>query len=349
MARYYPLNYSTFGADFKAALEDYYGSSVTIHAVEDRSITFSCPKICDKPVKIGTAIPSTSFQTKNLDCTVYTDDTMATGVSVMKFNDYASGTFYGYYLVLSRRFLLLQTGYSDRPGVYSILVANATNGRSLVICGTGTSDSGSNARCLYTDVMKLTQIRLDMMATGNAFMSGNQLLLKPVFFGEEYKLDLNEDGTLAYIDGLYSCGKFEAYQPHIGSNYFISACGIYGNTSLGAYAPGTFYIGLESDADDGSAVIPATGGSYVFISAVELLAANWQGDASPYSQVVKIPGVTANSKIELNPSVEQLTVFHNKDLAFVAENEGGVVTVYAVGQKPENDYTIQVTVTEVQA
>lgn len=349
MARYYSLNYASFGDDFKAALEDYYGSGATIHAIEARSITFSCPKICDKPIKIGTAIPSTSFQTKNLDCTVYTDDTMASGVSVMKFNDYTNGTFYGYYLVLSSRFLLLQTGYSDRSCVYSVLVAKATNGRHLVVCGTGASDSGSNARCLYTDVMQLTQIRLDMMATGNAFKCGNQLLLKPVFFGEEYQLDLNQDGTLAYIDGLYSCGKYEAYQPHVGSNYFISACGIYGNTSLGAYAPGTFYIGLEDVEEGVDTVIPATGGKYVFISAVELLAANWQGDASPYSQVVKIPGVTVNSKVELNPSVEQLTVFHDKDLAFVTENVDGVVTVYAIGQKPQNNYTIQVTVTEVQA
>ena len=45
--------------------------------------------------------------------------------------------------------------------------------------------------------------------------------------------------------------------------------------------------------------------------------------------------------------MEQLAIFHNKDLSFVAENEDGVVTVYAIGQKPENDYTMQVTVKEV--
>ena len=46
-------------------------------------------------------------------------------------------------------------------------------------------------------------------------------------------------------------------------------------------------------------------------------------------------------------SVEQLAVFWNKNLGFVAENDGGIVTIYAIGQKPMNDYTIQVTVTEV--
>ena len=83
------------------------------------------------------------------------------------------------------------------------------------------------------------------------------------------------------------------------------------------------------------------------IANVVLLGSGWSGAASPYSQVVTVPGVTARSQVDLTPSVEQLEIFHEKDLAFVAENNGGVVTVYAVGQKPTNDYTIQVTITEV--
>ena len=83
------------------------------------------------------------------------------------------------------------------------------------------------------------------------------------------------------------------------------------------------------------------------ISNVDLLAANWIGTKSPYSQVVQIDGVTENSQVDLTPSIEQLVVFYEKDLGFVTENEDGVVTVYAIGQKPENDYTIQVTITEV--
>lgn len=83
------------------------------------------------------------------------------------------------------------------------------------------------------------------------------------------------------------------------------------------------------------------------ISYIDLLASKWQGAASPYSQVVDVAGATKNSQVDLTPSVEQLSIFHNKDLAFVTENEDGVVTVYAIGQKPTNDYTIQVTITEV--
>ena len=91
----------------------------------------------------------------------------------------------------------------------------------------------------------------------------------------------------------------------------------------------------------------ATGGSSATIGSVPLLASKWVGEASPYSQVVSIAGVTRNSQVDLTPSVEQLAVFHDKDLAFVAENEDGVVTVYAIGDKPTKDYTMQVTIKEV--
>ncbi len=80
---------------------------------------------------------------------------------------------------------------------------------------------------------------------------------------------------------------------------------------------------------------------------VTLLASNWVGNSSPYSQVVTIDGVTKYSKIDLQPNAEQLSVFYEKDVAFIAENENGVVTILCIGQKPVNDYIIQATMTEV--
>lgn len=85
------------------------------------------------------------------------------------------------------------------------------------------------------------------------------------------------------------------------------------------------------------------------IGEVTLLASRWTSSGNLHSQVVTLSGVTPNSQVDLTPSVEQLVVFYEKDLAFVTENEDGVVTVYAIGQKPTNDYTIQVTITEVGA
>lgn len=88
-------------------------------------------------------------------------------------------------------------------------------------------------------------------------------------------------------------------------------------------------------------------GSAVRVGTVTLFAANWIGTESPYHQTVYLPNVTENSMVDLEPSVEQLAIFHDKDLAFVTENEDGVVTVYSIGDKPTNDYTIQVSITEV--
>ena len=83
------------------------------------------------------------------------------------------------------------------------------------------------------------------------------------------------------------------------------------------------------------------------IAYIDLLSSGWNGEANLYAQIVNIDGITEYSKVDINPSVEQLAVFYEKDIAFVAENEDGVVTVYCIGQKPTADYTIQVTITEV--
>lgn len=83
---------------------------------------------------------------------------------------------------------------------------------------------------------------------------------------------------------------------------------------------------------------------------VTLYADKWiQATDDRWYQVVTVTNgtITSRSKIDLQPSSEQLAIFHEKDLAFVTENEDGVVSVYCVGQVPENDYTIQATITEV--
>ena len=85
-----------------------------------------------------------------------------------------------------------------------------------------------------------------------------------------------------------------------------------------------------------------------WLSNVTLLASAWKGSDGLYSQVVTIDGITEYSKVDLLPSVEQLAIFHNKDVAFVTENEDGVVTVYAIGDKPILDYTMQAQITEVE-
>ena len=85
------------------------------------------------------------------------------------------------------------------------------------------------------------------------------------------------------------------------------------------------------------------------ISNVTLFADAWvvTETKDKYLQVVAISGVTENSQVDLKLSDEQAVIFREKDISFVTENDGGVVTVYAYGQMPQNNYTMQVTITEV--
>lgn len=83
---------------------------------------------------------------------------------------------------------------------------------------------------------------------------------------------------------------------------------------------------------------------------ITLYADKWEQAADDrYYQTVIVDNatITPNSKVDLQPSSEQLSIFHEKDLAFVTENEDGVVSVFCVGQVPQSNYTIQATVTEV--
>ena len=80
---------------------------------------------------------------------------------------------------------------------------------------------------------------------------------------------------------------------------------------------------------------------------VHLSASGWLGEDGFYSQVVDLDGITEYSQVDLKPSAEQLAIFHEKDIGFSTENEDGIVTVYVIGDKPTNDYTMQVSITEV--
>ena len=121
-----------------------------------------------------------------------------------------------------------------------------------------------------------------------------------------------------------------------------------GNTTASNDASAHMEIEYAMDAKKYIDKVIGTGGvALPWLTWVSLPASKWVGSDSLYSQVVTINGVTPNSKVDLLPSVEQLAIFHNKDVAFVTENEDGVVTVYAIGDKPLLDYNIQAQITEV--
>lgn len=84
------------------------------------------------------------------------------------------------------------------------------------------------------------------------------------------------------------------------------------------------------------------------MTTVSIPAANWTGDTAPYSQVITVNGVTANSKIDLQPTAAQILELQETDIMLMAENDNGTVTIYALGGIPTSDYTMQVLITEVE-
>lgn len=80
---------------------------------------------------------------------------------------------------------------------------------------------------------------------------------------------------------------------------------------------------------------------------ITLPAASWESNVNPYYQVVEIAGTTANSKVDLLPSAQQIVALQNADIMLMTENDAGTISVYAIGGKPTVDYTMQVLITEV--
>ena len=83
------------------------------------------------------------------------------------------------------------------------------------------------------------------------------------------------------------------------------------------------------------------------VSSITLTSAGWTGEASPYTQAVTLAGVTANTKVDLQPDAATISQLITDTVAgmYIA-NDGGTLTAYAVNAKPTTDLTIQVTLTE---
>ena len=98
-------------------------------------------------------------------------------------------------------------------------------------------------------------------------------------------------------------------------------------------------------------VYQATGtGTNTRIGYITLFANKWvyTGVENRYAQIVSIEGVTEKDQVNMTIDGEQALIFREKDVGFYAENEDGVVTVFAIGQKPTQDYTMQVTIVGVE-
>lgn len=96
-----------------------------------------------------------------------------------------------------------------------------------------------------------------------------------------------------------------------------------------------------------SAVLSAIEAASSRISTIILEANKWNEESNYWTQVTTVNGVTDKSKIDLQPTAIQIVDLQDSEIALTAENDNGIVTVYAFGNKPNIDYTMQVTLTEV--
>lgn len=88
-----------------------------------------------------------------------------------------------------------------------------------------------------------------------------------------------------------------------------------------------------------------SGGGSGKITTVAIPVSGWKNAASPYQQTVAVDGLSQNSKIDFQPTQTQAAWFERT--ALFAVNEGGTVTVYALGDKPTKDMTLQAVLTDV--
>ena len=152
-------------------------------------------------------------------------------------------------------------------------------------------------------------------------------------------------GTLCFSVRFY-CGTDGETTYSWGSDVFdnIRVVETYDNSKAVAVKYPDILDQWHSELFDGTGT---AGGPASRIAYINLIASKWEGAESPFSQIVNIDGVTENTQVDIKLSKEQIEIFRDKKLTFLTENENGVVTVYAFGQKLQNDYTIQVKLTEV--
>lgn len=94
-------------------------------------------------------------------------------------------------------------------------------------------------------------------------------------------------------------------------------------------------------------LVGGTGGTITKVTDIVMKVDSWHGGAGMWSQIVEVAEASEFSKIDLQPSAEQLLILQKIEAAMTVENASGVITVYVTGNKPKTDITIQATITEV--
>jgi hypothetical protein len=102
-----------------------------------------------------------------------------------------------------------------------------------------------------------------------------------------------------------------------------------------------------TDAQIAAITVSVARASQPILTTITIPAANWSGDANPWSQVITVDGATANSKLDLQPTALQVVALQDAGITLMVQNDDGVITAWAIGNKPTEDYTMKALITEV--
>ena len=241
MAKHYSIPYGTFAVDFETALKDYYGDGATIESASGRAITFTCPQICDKLLALST-FGNNYHPTLYLKGVFDGAVTFHSGGSTASSGGSSNSAVGPYHLILADNFLLLQVVDSGTATFSSsILVAKTTNGRFL--CMGGLNGTSTYGKCYFTDDPNSRPVYFMAPAKKRVRM-GKKIPIVQSYFAVNGEMELNADGTLAYIEGLYLTGEITT-GGIVGLNYFLSNASINGSTTDGTFMPSAFYVELE--------------------------------------------------------------------------------------------------------
>lgn len=117
---------------------------------------------------------------------------------------------------------------------------------------------------------------------------------------------------------------------------------------LTGYEVTTILNSSEVEIPTSQAVMDAINNLMPRLTTITLLADSWTGDSLLYYQTTSVSGVNVNSKLDLQPTPEQILEFNDAEISLMATNTNGVVTVYSFNGKPVDDIEMQVLITDVE-
>ena len=130
--------------------------------------------------------------------------------------------------------------------------------------------------------------------------------------------------------------------------FYLKALNAQEAEKLTGYDVTTILNSSEVEIPTSKAVLDAINNLMPRLTTITLLADSWTGDSLLYHQTTSVGGVNVNSKLDLQPTPEQILEFNDAEISLMATNTNGVVTVYSFNGKPVDDIEMQVLITDVE-